>query len=120
MGPSEREDVMSETNYIYVIGQEEGPVKVGITSDLIGRLRSMQTGSAFKLKLLYAMPCLDRDNAREHERAFHDVWAEDRLEGEWFNLPAHLAIEGVQTGFQHEQWEIHKQIVTRSQEARIQ
>lgn len=105
--------IETPVNYVYVIGRAEGPVKVGITTDLIARMRQMQTGSPFKLQLLYAMPCDDRANAREHESAFHFVYAEHRLTGEWFNLDAQEAIEGVQTGFQHEQWSIHKTIFAR-------
>lgn len=104
------ETPIADVTYVYVIGRSEGPVKVGITSDLIGRLRSMQTGSPFKLKLLYAMPCESRNDAREHEQTFHAVYAENRLEGEWFNMDAELAIEGVKTGFQIEEWFIHKAI----------
>ena len=101
------------TTYIYVIGRAEGPVKVGITADLFGRIRSLQTGCPFKLRLLYASPATDRANALEHEQIFRDVYAEQRLEGEWFDMSADEAIEGVQTGFQHEQWFIHKRIFER-------
>jgi hypothetical protein len=108
------------TTYVYVIGRDEGPVKVGITTNLIARLRSMQTGCPFKLQLLYAMPAENRDNALWHERIFHDVYAEHRLEGEWFNLAAYEAIEGVQTGFQHEQWNLHKAILLRPRQESVQ
>lgn len=88
--------------YIYVIGREEGPVKVGITSNLKGRLCQIQTGCYFKAEILHAEPMLDRSHALHHEAAFHDVYAEKRLVGEWFDLEADLAIELIETGLEHE------------------
>jgi predicted GIY-YIG superfamily endonuclease len=90
-------------HFIYVIGREEGPVKVGITSSLGSRLSAIQTGCHFKIEILHYRECADRSQALEHEGIFHDVYASHRLAGEWFDLEAVFAIEGVDTSFDYEE-----------------
>lgn len=85
--------------FIYVIGVESGPVKVGISSSPGSRLGAIQTGCHFKIDILYSRRCKDRDHALKNEKIFHDVYAEKRLVGEWFNIDADLAIEAIETGF---------------------
>lgn len=99
-------------HYIYVIGREEGPVKVGITSSLAARLSAIQTGCHFKIELLHYRECADRAQALEHEQIFHDVYAAQRLAGEWFEIQENLAIEGVDTAFDYE--EMFSEEVTRA------
>ena len=90
-------------HYIYVIGREEGPVKVGVTSSPAGRLATIQTGCPFKIEILHLRECLDRDHALEHEQIFHSVYSDERLSGEWFDLEAAYAIEGVDVAFDYEE-----------------
>lgn len=91
---------MSEHVYIYVIGREEGPVKVGISNKPWKRVASIQTSCPFKVELLFAMPTKSRELAYRHEKIFHDIYADDRSAGEWFNVEAYLAIEAIETGFE--------------------
>lgn len=100
-------------NYIYAIGCESGPIKIGITNSLFSRLSSLQTGSFLQLWLLYAMPCIDRDHALKHEKIIHDVLEENKIIGEWFNLTAPEAIEAIQTSFQIEEYQNHTQIFAK-------
>lgn len=104
---------MREITYVYAIGRYEGPVKVGITTDLIARLRQIQTGSAFKLQLIYAAPTPEREVARSHERDLLALYADRRLEGEWFDMDADHVIEAIETSFQVEQWGLHERIFRR-------
>lgn len=90
--------------YVYVIGREEGPVKVGISSSPNSRLSQIQTACPFKVSLLHAEAMLDRNHALRHEADFHAVYAEKRLVGEWFDLEADYAIELIETGLEHEAW----------------
>lgn len=92
-----------ETVYIYVIGQECGPVKVGISRKPWGRAVTIGTSSPLKVSLLYCHPMRDWAHAREHEKSFHMVYEENRLHGEWFNLTLELAIDGIVIGLLHEQ-----------------
>jgi hypothetical protein len=92
-----------KSHYIYVIGREEGPVKVGISDNPHGRLRTLQTGSAVKLKLLHTRAGRDRAHVLWHEETFHVVHKDVRLSGEWFDMPADEAIESVDTSFEYEE-----------------
>lgn len=90
--------------YVYVIGREQGPIKVGVSSSPSGRLAQLQTGCPFKLEVLHTEPMLDRNHALKHEADFHAVYADKRLHGEWFDLEPEYAIELIETGLQHEAW----------------
>lgn len=83
--------------FVYAIGSEDGPVKVGITTNLDSRLRSLQNGSATKLELIWVYTAEDRDEALKMERSFHECHNNIRLEGEWFNITAELAFESLKT-----------------------
>jgi predicted GIY-YIG superfamily endonuclease len=94
--------IIKERTFVYAIGSEEGPVKVGITTNLGSRLRSLQNGSATRLDLIWVYTFWDREAAISHERSFHDVCAEHRLEGEWFDITAAIAAEVLENGIIHE------------------
>lgn len=71
-------------SYIYVIGVQEEPIKVGKATDTEKRLSSLQVGCPDRLKLFY------RHNVRSHlataiERAVHADLSEFHRHGEWFN-----------------------------------
>lgn len=91
-------------HFIYVIGREEGPVKIGITSSPGSRLTTIQTGCHFKIEILHLRECRDREQALDHEETFHRLYREQRLSGEWFDMEADLAIEGVDTDFDIEEY----------------
>jgi hypothetical protein len=91
-------------HFIYVIGREEGPVKVGVSSYPAGRLSTIQTGCPFKIDILHLRECRDRQHALKHEGSFHRVYADERLSGEWFDLEADYAIECVDMGFEFEEY----------------
>lgn len=91
-------------DYLYVIGREEGPVKVGIATAPLKRLTALRTGCPFKVEILHIQPMRDREHARSHEKTFHAVYQENRLSGEWFELDADQAIEGIETGLETERW----------------
>ena len=91
---------ISERTLVYAIGSEEGPVKVGITNNLLSRLRSLQNGSATKLELIWVYTTWDRAVALRMEREFHEFHSDVRLEGEWFDVEAMLAFESLETQVQ--------------------
>lgn len=95
---------MSDDCFVYVIGRQEGPVKVGISCYPYGRLATLQIGCPFKLELLHTHKARSRNHALEHEDMFHRVYEQHRLIGEWFDLDAELAKEGVDTTFETEDW----------------
>jgi hypothetical protein len=93
-----------KTTFVYLIGRPEGPVKVGITTNLLSRLRSLQTGAPFPLELLYVATFQSADKARLIEADFCKVCSEQRLEGEWFDMDFSQAAEGLDTGIE---WSTH-------------
>ncbi len=71
---------MSDQYVYFIQADENGPIKIGFTSDdPKRRLNQLQTGNASTLKLLGAI----RGNSTR-ERQFHTELAEWRLQGEWF------------------------------------
>jgi len=66
--------------FIYFIqGECGGPIKIGYTTDLEQRLKSLQTGYPDRLELLLAFPANPN-----YEKAIHKQFEEYRLNGEWF------------------------------------
>lgn len=93
--------MITERTFVYAIGTEDGPVKVGITQSLHSRLRALQNGSPQKLELIWVYTTQDREAALRMERDFHEVYAEHRLEGEWFQITAEIAFDTLEHGVVH-------------------
>lgn len=66
--------------FVYFIqGECGGPIKIGYSTDVAGRLIALQTGYPDTLKLLAIMPAYPED-----ETAVHEEFKQYRLRGEWF------------------------------------
>lgn len=64
---------------VYFISSGEA-IKIGISTDVVGRMRSLQTASPYPLRLMAFLPgATPRDEAMLHRKFAHL-----RLEGEWF------------------------------------
>lgn len=64
----------------YFIQQgNDGPIKIGIATDIRKRLWSLQTSTPAPLNLLATIP-----GKRETETALHAFYASEHLRGEWF------------------------------------
>lgn len=67
-------------SFVYFVqAGEDGPIKIGRTSDVRTRLERMQTGSHAPLRLLCVVP-----GAGRMEAAFHRALEASRMGGEWF------------------------------------
>jgi hypothetical protein len=67
---------------VYAIGLPDGNmVKIGTTTDLTGRLRSLRYNSPVPLVILWQMP-----GNSELERRLHTHFAHRRAHGEWFSF----------------------------------
>jgi hypothetical protein len=65
---------------LYAIQQgEDGPVKIGVAQKPWERLATLQTASPVRLRGVAAW-----SGSIAEEKALHELFAEDRLEGEWF------------------------------------
>jgi len=70
----------NKESVVYFIQSERGgPVKIGISTNVQGRLASLQTGFPYPLKVLATTP-----GGEGIEKGLHDIFAEHRLSGEWF------------------------------------
>lgn len=87
---------MKSVTYLYVIGAENGPVKIGITNSLTSRLAVIQTGCPFHAVLWFVWPLFSREEAAMHEQTIHLVYREHRLAGEWFDIPADQGREAIE------------------------
>lgn len=70
--------------YLYVIGDRDGPVKIGRAIDPKVRLGALQIGNPWPLTLLYAKP-----KAGHLEPLLHSHFAANRIGGEWFDFGDH-------------------------------
>jgi hypothetical protein len=60
-------------------------VKIGVSSDPNSRLKELQTGNPFKLKIAATIP-----GHFATEKELHNIFERFRMEGEWFRYDAHL------------------------------
>jgi predicted transcriptional regulator of viral defense system len=81
--------------YIYAIGMIDGPIKIGFSSNLFERLHHIQAYCPFRVDLIHARRCHDRAHARNHERILHEIYSDERVIGEWFNINGTVAIEAI-------------------------
>lgn len=65
---------------LYMIRSGAGPIKIGVSSNPVQRLRGLQTAHPWRLELLCIVP-----GGCALEAVYHAQFAEHRLEGEWFN-----------------------------------
>lgn len=84
------------TCFVYVIGQEAGPVKIGISVKPSARVSALQTGCPLKISLLHVAECGSRESAELREKIVHQENFSRRLTGEWFELTMTQARESVE------------------------
>lgn len=72
----------------FVQAGEDGPIKIGLASNVVSRVAALQTGCAQKLILL-----LQCKGDRDLEKSLHQKFAAHRLHGEWFRPDAEIVSE---------------------------
>lgn len=73
-------------NSLYAFGETwDGPVKIGVASDVSARLEAFRFKLPFEPMLLFTMP---HEDAFAVEAHVHRALAEHRLNGEWFDASA--------------------------------
>ena len=71
--------------YVYIIGSQCPPYKVGISADPRSRLKALQTGHPEKLQIHYQV-ATDAAQTRLLETVIHRHIKFHRTHGEWFNI----------------------------------
>lgn len=86
--PRRRIGPLPKGERVYFIGGISGPLKIGVTTDLRSRLKTLQIASSQPLYVLTSVP-----GGRETESYFHRKFEGHRLEGEWFKRHPELMAE---------------------------
>lgn len=83
-----------QTSHVYVIGPDGGPFKIGVANDVEIRLRQIQIDQprALAIKHREIVPFSARYIVEKHA---HAILAQHRVRGEWFRVPALMAIDAV-------------------------
>ena len=81
---------------IYIITDEHGRLKIGITVDVWQRLRRLQIGSADLLTLACFFVIGPWKVARALEKAVHERLGKHKVRGEWFRVSIRTAIRVIQ------------------------
>jgi hypothetical protein len=77
-------------SFVYVIEGENGHHKIGVSRDPIARLAQLQTGSHVPLKFSYIG--VTPGTGYDIEGRAHELLETHRKQGEWFLVPASIAI----------------------------
>jgi len=86
LGSDVNGDMLTDAFVYFIRRSGSNEVKVGFTCAVEHRLASIQTGNAVKLQLEFYMR-INQQLATKFETAFHYLMHEQRLVGEWFNIP---------------------------------
>lgn len=78
--------LIKEACCVYIIGPENGPVKIGHAVKPKNRLRDLQIGNHLLLILHATFWSRDRNSATKVECASHRTLDDMRLRGEWFDV----------------------------------
>ena len=77
--------------YVYIIGETDGPQKIGITKDLARRLLMLQAGNPAQLKINAHLVVLPHEAANVESFA-HFILSKWHIRGEWFDVTPKAAI----------------------------
>jgi hypothetical protein len=88
--PDESEPIKDGPGYIYFIeNTHDSLIKIGKSLNPSKRLKELQTGSGFELRLIAQKYCSKMLKMEQH---LHKKFEEDQMEGEWF-LPSSGLLE---------------------------
>lgn len=65
----------------FILAPDQGAIKIGIASDVWGRMAQMQTGNPCELVML---GYLEPEHPRSEEAHLHNLFRQHHIRGEWF------------------------------------
>lgn len=80
-----------DKSYIYVIGNDQSPYKIGFTKDIDKRLQTLQTGNHQKLFVHYKEQ-INEEEIKFIEKQIHKELMRKKVSGEWFDVSLDDAI----------------------------
>lgn len=90
-----KETLKNKKHWIYIIGTETKPYKIGFSCRPKNRLKDIQTGHPKKLSIHY-LEEINSDEIENIERHIHNNIRHLKTHGEWFNLELEEAKKEVQ------------------------
>lgn len=85
---------------VYVVENQHGHVKIGVSQDVQGRISTLSNQGGFKVNNMYATEHCS--NAYQLENRLHKQFKEKKINGEWFSIEFNLAVNAVKTIFDTE------------------
>lgn len=82
-----------------MIGNNDGPYKIGYTSNIDQRLESMHIGSPDDFVLHASRDVENKQEAMDCERNAHRMLAEYRIRGEWFRCKLAAASKAIKADY---------------------
>lgn len=82
--------------FLYVAGNPNGPVKVGFSTNPIGRVAALRNSSPEDVRLIKCFSVGSSNQVKAVESAVHLAMSEHRAKGEWFNLSADDAASAIE------------------------
>jgi hypothetical protein len=79
------------SSYIYIIGSDNPPYKIGISKNPERRLKNLQTGHPYKLKI-WELRKTESKKTKLLESVIHKHLDSYRMSGEWFDISLEQAI----------------------------
>lgn len=86
----------TEGGFVYVIRGDHNLIKIGVSTNPTARLATLRTASPFPIDFAYV--CAVQGPASEAfalEADAHALLSRQRLSGEWFDIPADMAVAAI-------------------------
>ncbi len=79
-------DKLAHQSYFvyFILNEDSSAIKIGKAKDISSRIKSLQTSSPAKLRLIKSIQVESNKKAQELEKLLHKQFQEIRLGGEWF------------------------------------
>lgn len=78
-------DLIANTPCVYFISDGQGHCKIGVASNIVHRLSTLQVSSAFDLTPIHIVYTDSMADAYELEKQYHADLQSSAIRGEWFN-----------------------------------
>jgi hypothetical protein len=87
-------------SHLYIVARKQGeefltPAKIGFSNQVMARLASLQSGSAFEIAPVFAFRLPSRDFAQAIERQAHQCFQPRRAMGEWFDVDPYILVQAI-------------------------
>jgi len=84
--------------YVYIIQsgtRKKSPIKIGMSDDPEKRIKQLQTGNPYILRIIISIKCNSRKHAFELERTLHRMLLRNNILNEWFFVKKKSLLETI-------------------------